>query len=439
MFFKWLKQYLPRGLYGRSALILFLPIAVLQLVVIVAFSQRYFDDVTTQLMDGVNKEISNYCAGFDEVDDAQKKQHLERLDDIYDFVSFQHTSHNEPSIQIPLLDISGKVMAREFFDYFDNAVAIDTSSNPNEVSFTLELTAGSYLTITTPRSRTSARNPHQLLVWTLLTSTIITLVSFLYMRNQVKPIKKLATAADRFGRGDAIPFRIQGATEVRAAGAAFLSMRSKIERQIEQRTLMLSGVSHDLRTPLTRLKLSLSMLDGAADDEIAAMQDDIIQMEKLIDTFLDFARAEHLEQSELCNISNLLEEILLPLNDKGNIRFTTKEKSLVRNLRPQAIERMVENIVTNAKRYGDIVEVQLKQYGKSVVISIEDNGPGIAPELREKALQPFVRLDESRNQDRGSGVGLGLAIAFDTARRHGGTLRLSKSATLGGLCVEIIL
>jgi len=246
-------------------------------------------------------------------------------------------------------------------------------------------------------------------------------------------------AAEAFGRGRMVPYRPSGAVEVRSAGSAFLDMRARIERQIEQRTLMLSGVSHDLRTPLTRLKLSLAMMPE--DEETKAMERDIAEMQALIDAFLAFARGDAMEgEAETVEPMDFVREISARAARAGQpVSEGVFEGQGQIPLRRVAISRAVENLIGNAVRYGRRAEVGAVLSDRALVISVEDDGPGIPRERREEAMRPFSRLDPARNQDSGSGVGLGLAIAADVARSHGGTLRLGESARLGGLKAELVL
>jgi two-component system osmolarity sensor histidine kinase EnvZ len=287
------------------------------------------------------------------------------------------------------------------------------------------------------RSRVSATNPHQLLVNMLVFGGIMTIVAFIYLRNQLRPITRLAKAAEAFGRGRHEPYLPSGALEVRAAGSAFLDMRARIERQIEQRTMMLSGVSHDLRTPLTRLKLGLSLLDH---EESEPLQRDVEDMQRLLDEFLSFARgasegeAEEVDPVQLVNgvvdncIRSGMQVTLGEVTGSGTVM-----------LRRVAMQRALENLLNNAVRYGENARVAVRLTDKSLRIRVEDDGPGIPRDQREAAMKPFVRLDPSRNQDKGSGVGLGLAISADVARAHGGVLRLNESSDLGGLCADIVI
>lgn len=288
------------------------------------------------------------------------------------------------------------------------------------------------------RRRVSAASPHQLIVSMVFFGSLMTMIAFLYMRNQLRPITRLARAAQAFGRGHSASYSPSGATEVRAAGAAFLDMRARIERHIEQRTMMLSGVSHDLRTPLTRLKLGLSMLE---DDEATLLLGDVDEMERMLDAFLDFSRDAADGEVEMIDPRALITHIARDAARAGKpviLGEMVGEGTVA--LRPTALRRGVENLIGNAIRYGGgTVEMSMTLTDKSLRIRIEDDGPGIAPELRHDAVRPFVRLDPARNQNRGGGVGLGLAIVADIARAHGGALRLGDSKALGGLQADIVI
>ena len=289
------------------------------------------------------------------------------------------------------------------------------------------------------RARVSASNPHQLLVLMVLAGVLMTAIAFVFLRNQLRPIARLADAAEAYGRGRILPYRPRGANEVRAAGAAFLDMRARIERAREQRTLLLSGVSHDLRTPLTRLRLGLSLAED--DEEARAMRRDVEDMQRMLDDILDFARGEASGEAEPTipaeiarrvaeNARRLGREIELNLAPGSEVPLT---------LRPRAVERALENLVQNAMNHGKRVRLAVVAAEDGLRFVVEDDGPGIPPQRREEALLPFTRLDPARNQDRGGGAGLGLAIALDVARGHGGTLRLGDSEALGGLSAELFL
>jgi two-component system osmolarity sensor histidine kinase EnvZ len=316
--------------------------------------------------------------------------------------------------------------------------AVDLSRSIREVDLVIASRHGPVL-MTFDRRRVSASNPHQLLVLMLLTGVVMTGVAFLYLRNQLRPITRLAAAADAFGKGRIEPYQAGGAIEVRAAGNAFLDMRNRIERQTLQRIQMLSGVSHDLRTPLTRLRLGLSL--QVPTHEIEEMVHDVADMEALVTAFLDFARSDTLDDPEEVDPAVLAAEAV-EQGARGGGRVTLFEVSgqietLV--LRPLAIRRALANLIGNALRYGNRAEVSLTVSERMVRFTVEDDGPGIPQDQRDEALRPFIRLDAARNQNRGSGVGLGLSIAADIARSHGGTLRLGESVRLGGLKVDIVL
>ena len=287
------------------------------------------------------------------------------------------------------------------------------------------------------RRRVSAANPHQLFVNMVFFSVLITIVAFIYLRNQLRPIKQLADAAEAFGRGRHLPYAPAGATEVRAAGAAFVDMRTRIERQIENRTLMLSGVSHDLRTPLTRIRLGLSMLD---DVDREPLERDVEDMARMIDEFLSFAKGSAEGEPEEIDPIAMTHDIVADAERAGQpvaVHSIEGAGSII--LRPHAIRRAMDNLISNAVRYGTRAEVSVALTDKSLRLRVEDDGPGIPEAKRADATRPFSRLDPARNQDKGSGVGLGLAIATDIARAHGGVLRLGVSDRLGGLQADIVI
>jgi two-component system osmolarity sensor histidine kinase EnvZ len=326
-----------------------------------------------------------------------------------------------------------------FYDRLPNVTGVDLRENWRQAVIGIGPGEGRpAMDLVVARRRLSASNPHQLLVIMASTGILMTGLAYLFLRNQLRPIRRLARAAEDFGKGRTVPYRPAGATEVRSAGRAFLEMRGRIESQIEQRTMMLSGVSHDLRTPLTRMRLGLSMLDETQD--VKDIERDVEEMEGLLDTFLDFARGEALDDPAEADPVQLARAVVEDAaRGGGAISYegpATVEPVL---MRPKAIHRALVNLVSNALRYGDraVLSVDVEEQG--LRFSVEDDGPGIPAELRGDAVQPFLRLDSARNQDRGSGVGLGLAIANDIARRHGGTLRLGDSAALGGLRVDLIL
>ncbi|MGL6210217.1 MAG: ATP-binding protein, partial [Paracoccaceae bacterium] len=316
-------------------------------------------------------------------------------------------------------------------------MGVDLLSDERRVQMVLDTRHGP-LQLALDRRRVSASNPHQLLVLMVVASVVMTLIAYVFLRNQLTPITRLAEAAEAFGRGRAIPYRPRGATEVRVAGNAFLDMRTRIERQIEQRTLLLSGVSHDLRTPLTRMKLGLSLLPE--DEDTAALHRDVADMERLVDEFLAFARGDAMEETAQVDAVDLVTRAVENAQRAGQaVTLGGCEGGGMVALRPQAVMRALENLIGNAVRYGTRAEVSLAVTDRVVRLTIEDDGPGIPKEQRDEAVQPFTRLDTARNPNAGGGVGLGLSIAADIARSHGGTLRLGESLTLGGLKADLVL
>jgi two-component system osmolarity sensor histidine kinase EnvZ len=432
----WLKQFLPRGLYGRAALILVVPIVSLQLVVSVAFLQRHFEDVTWQLTSALGHDlrlVSDHLQadGAEAAMAVAARLDLARSDAaVPDWVS-------ESDVSRRWYDLSGRVVISTLQGMVPEIVWIDLARNDRRVFLALGR-GQETLTLEIDRRRVSASNPHQLFVIMILTGILMTAVAFVFLRNQVRPIRRLARVAEAFGKGRVAPYKPSGALEVRAAGRAFLDMRARIERQIEQRTMMLSGVSHDLRTPLTRLKLGLSMLDSGPETE--DLLRDVEEMEALLTAFLDFARADALDDPESVDILALARKVVDDaIRMGGQVELVLPEAAPEVALRPGAVRRALSNLLVNALRYGSQARLTLTVLDRAVRFSVEDDGPGIAPEDRDRAIRPFARLDEARNQNRGGGVGLGLAIANDIARSHGGTMRLSRSEEMGGLRVDLVL
>ena len=432
MTFGWLKPYMPRSLYGRAFLILLLPVISVMLVVSVVFIQRHFEGVTQQMTRSVTREVRVL------LDTGMSAEEIaaSRLASL-----LQVRAEAVPPGAMPdesarrWYDFTGAVVIREFTRLLPDLRAVEL---PDDDAVLLYFETGDGgMQLIFDRRRVSASNPHQLLVNMVFFAGIMTVIAYLYLRNQLRPITRLARAAEAFGRGRHMDYRPAGAVEVRAAGNAFVDMRNRIERQIEQRTLMLSGVSHDLRTPLTRLKLALSMLD---EEDRAPMAQDVEDMERLINEFLAFARGAQEGEPEPVDPVALVRQIVEDFQRGGkDVTLAMTEGAGEVLLRPGGIRRAVENLVGNAVRYGTRAEVSVLLTAKSLRIRVEDDGPGIPEAQREEALKPFARLDEARNQNLGTGVGLGLSIAMDIARAHGGTLRLGQSDRLGGLQADIVI
>ena len=446
MNFRWLKHMMPRGLYGRAALILIVPVVTLQLVVSVVFIQRHFERVTRQMTGSMSNELALLQEEVARAPDLVTAQ--EALTAVagplqLNVVLPAPDLSAAPTDRRGVLDLTGIVVISTLRANLERVEAVDLTADPG-VSLRLATDKGPML-VEFARARVSASNPHQLLVLMLAVGLFMTLIAFLFLRNQLRPIKRLARAAEEFGKGRVVPYRVSGATEVRSAGSAFLHMRARIERHIEQRTLMLSGVSHDLRTPLTRLRLGLSMLprDRETEDEIAAMERDVDEMNRLVDAFLDFAREGALAgDPETLDPCAFVADVVADAQRAGQAVTLAEcpgQGVAETTFRPDALRRALENLIGNAVRYGKRAEVSVRLTTNELHICVEDDGPGIPPDQRAEALKPFARLDPARNQDRGQGVGLGLSIAADILRGHGGGLRLGQSEALGGLRAEMVL
>ncbi len=432
MNFGWLKRYMPRSLFGRALIILLMPIIVLQLVVGQVFIQRHFQSVTEQMAASVILELKYAIEQVARAEDPQAaldeiSVNLEML------LLLNENTLPLPADRVAFYDLSGKTLIQALHRDIEQPLAVDLLSVPGRVSLHIQLPEGQ-LEALISRSRVTAINPHQLLVLMIFTSIILMIISILFLRNQIRPINRLAEAAEAHGKGRDIPVHPAGSTEVRRAALAFLSMRNKLERQVEQRTQMLSGVSHDLRTPLTRLKLAAELLEGGEE-----LKPDIREMEQMLDGFLAFARDNQSEEGQPVDPIALARAVALKYD--GVVVQVTKTTSDTGNvvLRKEAVTRALQNLLGNACRHAKTVRLHVVLSQRFLEYRVEDDGPGIAPADRERALQPFSRLDESRSHDTGGGVGLGLSITLDVARSHGGTLELGKSTTLGGLSAKIVI
>ena len=434
-----LKSLLPRGLFGRAALILVVPVVAIQLIVSVVFIQRHFEGVTRQMTTSVQIEISQVLRLVEEAPDIDTAR--ARAGDLGRALELRTALPDPgapPEDNREFIDWSGREVILTLRAKIPELLTADLISGNGEVRAWFQTRYGPML-VALDRRRLSASNPHQLLVLMVFTSILMTGVAFVFLRNQLTPIARMARAAEAFGKGEVLPFRPRGATEVRAAGQAFLDMRLRIERQIEARTQMLSGVSHDLRTPLTRLKLGLSFLPE--DEEVEALKRDVQQMERMVDEFLSFARGDAMEAAEEVDPAALLALVVADAARAGQaVNVGTMDWPGGRmRLRPQAVRRALENLLGNAARHGRKAVVSLSTTERVVRMVVEDDGPGIPEAAREAAMEPFRRLDAARDPNRGGGVGLGLAIAADVARSHGGALRLGDSEALGGLRAELTL
>ena len=423
---------MPKRLYYRAALILVLPVVLLQLIVSIVFIQRHFEGVTVQMTKTVAAEL-DLITEVIENDGAVAAQKIARSLGMSMSIVSQQSEFLE---RRRMYDLTGLVVRRELLSLPE----ILTVDLPDNKKVNTRIKSGQeYFDLQFSRRRVSASNPHQLIVYLLVFGAFFTIIAFFYLRNQLRPITRLADAAEAFGLGENVPYDPSGALEVRAAGQAFLDMRERIQRHLKQRTMILSGVSHDLRTPITRLKLGLSFLPK---EQREPLEKDVEDMNLLLNEFLDFTKLENQTDvpNEGTNPSILVNELIENFR-RANIEIKSVGEigNNLFKLKPFAIKRALENLINNADRYGEMILIEKKIENNFLVLSVHDDGPGIDETQYDEVLQPFTRLDSSRNQNKGSGVGLGLPIAKEIAEGQGGTLTLSKSDILSGLCASLII
>ena len=423
---------MPKRLYFRAALILVFPVVFLQLIVSIVFIQRHFEGVTVQMTRTVAAEL-DLITEVIEREGAVAAQQIARSLGMSMSIVAQDTKFAQ---RRRAYDLTGLVVRRELLALPE----ILTVDLPDNKKVKARIKSGEeYFDLQFSRRRVSASNPHQLIVYLVVFGAFFTIIAFFYLRNQLRPITRLADAAEAFGHGENVNYNPSGALEVRAAGQAFLDMRERIQRHLKQRTMILSGVSHDLRTPITRLKLGLSLLPK---EQREPLEKDVEDMNLLLNEFLDFAKFENETDvpAEDTNPSLLVDDLIENFSRTGvKIETIGEFGNTTFKLKPFAIKRALENLINNANRYGKQILIEKKIEDNFLILSVHDDGPGIKESLHDEVLQPFTRLDPSRNQNKGSGVGLGLPIAKEIAEGHGGVLRLSRSSHLYGLCVSLII
>lgn len=425
-----LKRRAPTTLYARSLLIIVLPIAVMQIIVTAFFFDAYWRQVNAHLTEGLAGEIAWVMQGYEADPTAAGLKRLsDRAEQSLDLSIIFQPSGQLPKIRHGALFGIDRAMARALDDRIDAPYWFDANRYPAYVDIRVKVSNG-VLRIIAPRDRAFATQAYSFIAYLMAATVLLTGVAVLFIRNQVRAIERLADAADAFGRGSEIAFKPYGAKEVRQAAQAFLAMKNRIQRYVEQRTALLASVSHDLRTPLTRLKLELALAEPSA--RVEAMKNDLAEMEHMIDEYLAFARGEGGEALEKAPLAGLVGEVAEGAVRAGAEVRVDADPALVASVRPNAMKRALANLVMNAAAHGGQVAIAVRRTpAGGVEILIDDDGPGIAPERFEEAFAPFVRLDEARNQNE-KGVGLGLAIARDVARGHGGEVTLDRSP-LGGL------
>lgn len=434
---RWLSRYLPKGLYARSLIIIIAPVVLLQSIVAYAFMERHWQLVTRRLSSAVTADISALIDIYESYPQDKEASTLVRIasERLQLDVDILHDADLPPPGPKPFFSILDETLAEELRRQIDRPYWFDTVGRSNYVEIRVKLDQGSVMRVLARRSQAYASNSHIFLVWMGGSSFVLLGIAILFLRNQIRPILRLSEAAEALGKGREIEFRPRGAREVRQAGHAFLEMKRRIERSMEQRTTMLNGVSHDLRTILTRFKLSLVFLDQTP--EVEDLKRDVDEMSRMLEGYLAFARGDAGEQAVETDLRLLLQELQSDAERQGYGLALDIVGDPIVTVRPDAFRRLLFNLVANAARHGDRVEISANHETRWLVLHIDDDGPGISPELREEVFKPFVRLDEARNQDEG-GSGLGLAIARDIARSHGGDITLSESP-LGGLRATVRL
>ena len=427
----WIKGKMPAGLYPRSLLIIIAPMVILQSVVAFVFMERHWNTVTRRLSAAVTQDISSLIDVYrtypqDPGNTQIRRIAQQRLGLVVDFLP---ASEMPPPGPKPFFSLLDQTLSDEIRRQIGRPYWLDTVGRSSIVEIRIQLD-NAVMRVFARRSAAYASNSEIFLLWMVGTSLVLLSVAILFLRNQIKPIQRLADAAESFGKGREVPnFRPRGATEVRRAAHAFIEMKSRVERAIEQRTTMLAGVSHDLRTVLTRFKLELALLKDSGEAE--AMNKDVDEMSRMLEAYLAFARGDAGEQSASTDMNELLEQLKTDAERDGRNVTVAFRGAPVVTVRPNAFKRCLANLVSNAARYGKSISITGQRDHRWLIVTVDDDGPGIPSGMREDVFKPFLRLDDARNQDEG-GTGLGLAIARDIARSHGGDITLGESS-LGGL------
>jgi two-component system osmolarity sensor histidine kinase EnvZ len=423
---------MPKGLYTRALIIMVAPIVLLQSVLTFVFLERHWEHVTKRLSIATAQDIAMIADAYDQYPKPEQRSQLVDLarEELNLIVRFSPDDSLPAPRPKPFFGILDRNLSREIHRRINRPFWIDTVGSSRYVEVRIKLD-DAIMRVLAPRSQTYASNSHIFLVWMVGTSLFLLGIAVLFLRNQIRPILSLADAADRFGRGRPAPpdFRVRGAREVRLAAQAFLEMRDRIERHVEQRTTMLAGVSHDLRTILTRFRLQLAMLRAP---EIEALRHDVDEMQQMLEDYVAFAKGDAGEQPMRVNVLGVLEEIRRSMEGPDKIiTVDVRQDPLIVALRRNAFKRALMNLVSNSTRFAGRISIRAIKTRRWLTVSVEDDGPGIPPERRDEVFRPFHSLDDARNQNVKS-TGLGLAIARDIVRGHGGEIVLDQSK-MGGL------
>jgi len=429
------KAVLPKGLYARALFIIIAPMVILQIIVTFVFMERHWNTVTRRLSAAVVQDIAaviDLRKGFSQDRDYAELRRIaqERLGLVVDFLPVTELPPIGPK---PFFSPLDQALSEELRKQIGRPFWIDTVGRSTLVEIRIQLQDVVMRTFAR-RNAAYASNSEIFLLWMVGTSLVLITVAILFLRNQIRPILRLTEAVESFGKGRDVPnLRARGAQEVRRAAVAFLEMKARVERTIEQRTAMLAGVSHDLRTVLTRFKLELAMLDDSP--EIEAMNKDVDEMSRMLEGYLAFARGDAGERSEPTDMAAFLDELKTDVERHGRWAEVQFHGYPVATVRPHAFKRCLANLVSNAARFGSAITITGHRDHRYMTITVDDDGPGIPPNRRDDVFKPFLRLDDARNQDE-AGSGLGLAIARDIARSHGGDVMLGDSP-MGGLRASV--
>jgi two-component system, OmpR family, osmolarity sensor histidine kinase EnvZ len=431
------RDILPKGLYWRTILIILVPAAALQLIITLVFLDDHWQATSKRMSQGVASDVALIIQLYERDPTPQNFEDLQRL--AFRPLRLEIDMYPGAPLELPRCRSFGSVIDR----YLTNAlqqqlgreVWYDSSCPGTQVLIRVP-TAEGVLQLKAFRDRVQARSGPLFVMWIAGATLFLGAISIIFIRNQVRPIEKLADAMERFGRGeDSGAFRVRGAREVRGATHAFFNMRERVTRLIDQRSQLLAGVSHDLRTPLTRLKLQLALMPPAP--EIDDAKRDLAEMEETLEEYLAFAKGLGEEAPAVVDLGALTAEVVADTSRGGADVAIEQSGDVATPGRARALKRCLANLIDNAVAHGDKVRVTVRGEGNAVIVSVDDNGPGIPEELYEEAFRPFSRLDATRSRNQ-KGVGLGLAIARDVARSHGGDILLAQSP-LGGLRASLRL
>ena len=429
-----IKKILPKRLFYRSLLIVAAPIILLQIIITVVFFDSLWIKANKGMTRSLVSEIRTLYDVYKSPDMTQRQSIINIYNQNFDFViAFKENEILPKNTTERWYSPMDRSLRRELKSAFPNSYWFDTTSYKEIVELRIKYKDG-FLQIFFPKHKIAPSSARIFALWITFPGLLLIFIAIVFLKNQTRPIINLARAAEKFGKGEFIKeFRPSGAREIRQAAYEFDKMRKRISVHLNQRSEMLSGISHDLRTPLTRLKLQLALLKQQ--DLAKKMSDDIEEMERMLNEYLEFSRNQKNEDTEIIKINSLIEEVVKKYNtEKIKINF---DSNIEIPLRQNTFKRCLNNLIDNSLSYGKKVEISTKKIVKDLIILIDDDGPGIPQEEYEKVMKPFYRIDKSRGQNK-SGVGLGLSIANDIVRSHGGNILLEKSP-LNGLRVKITL